>query len=297
MKNCCSNCRCCGSAQMVQQQLKLMVPFSGLLHVLLASYTKHQTNARASTNKRFAGWPENTEFDAIHVRVYTQINYIYIYICICKMFRQSVGLCLSLSDYKMTVRLHLFLKPRLTQGLFDRCACTSQDEYCTTDLCQSVDKLKKKKTNKKEDSGKEETVLVYRCQCLWCTICQLLNLKELTPLLNCRRVLKAVSCHHRSFSFVPPSAVPTFAPPAISRKRSLNFFASARVRNPSRCFVKSSAVLFFVSTRLTDTRFSRIHCCIAKHRISTCLSPPGPLRCRMCLAESESISRRTETSQ
>ena len=46
------------------------------------------------------------------------------------------------------------------------------------------------------------------------------------PLLNCRRLLKAVSCHHRSSSFVPPSA--------ISRKRSPNFFASALVRNPSR---------------------------------------------------------------
>ena len=33
-------------------------------------------------------------------------------------------------------------------------------------VCLSVDKLKKKKTNNKEDSGKEETVLVYRCQCL-----------------------------------------------------------------------------------------------------------------------------------
>ena len=63
----------------------------------------------------------------------------------------------------------------------------------------------------------------------------------------------------------------------------------------SRCFVKRSAVLFFVPTRLTDRRFSRIHCCIDKHRISMCLSPPGPLSCRMCLAESESISRRTET--
>ena len=30
--------------------------------------------------------------------------------------------------------------------------------------------------------------------------------------------------------------------------------------------------------------------------VSQCvLSPPDPLRCRMCLAESESISRRTET--
>ena len=38
----------------------------------------------------------------------------------------------------------------------------------------------------------------------------------------------------------------------ISRKRSPNFFASALVRNPSRRYVKRSAVLFFASTRLTD---------------------------------------------
>ena len=44
----------------------------------------------------------------------------------------------------------------------------------------------------------------------------MLKLKELTPLLNCRRLLKAVSCHHQSFSFVPP---------ALSGKRSPNFFA------------------------------------------------------------------------
>ena len=119
----------------------------------------------------------------------------------------------------------------------------------------------------------------------------MLKLKELTVLLNCRRLFKkTVSCHHRLFPFVPPSAISTFVPPsAISRKRNPNFFASARVRNPSRCIMKRSAVLFFVSTRLTDGRFSRIHCCIDKHRISMCLSPPGPLRCRMCLAESESI--------
>ena len=81
----------------------------------------------------------------------------------------------------------------------------------------------------------------------------MLKLKELTPLLNCRRLLKAVSCHHRSSSFGPPSAVPTFVPPsAISRKRSPNFFSSALARKSSRCFVKRSAVLFFVSTRLTD---------------------------------------------
>ena len=138
-----------------------------------------------------------------------------------------------------------------------------------------MDKLRKEKKNNKEDSSKEETVLVYRCQCL-CTICHMLKLKELTPLLNCRRFLKAVSCHHWSFSFVPPSTVPTFVPPAISRKRSPNFFVSALVRIPSRCFMKRSAVLFFVSTRLTDRRFSRIHCCFDKHRISMCLSPLIP---------------------
>ena len=31
---------------------------------------------------------------------------------------------------------------------------------CTTELYLSVDKLKKEKTNNKEDSGREETVLV-----------------------------------------------------------------------------------------------------------------------------------------
>ena len=103
----------------------------------------------------------------------------------------------------------------------------------------SVDKLKKKKTNNREDSGREETVLVYRCQCpcnVQSVTCKT-KLKELTHLLNCRRLLKTVSCHHRSPSFVPP-----FIPPsAISRKRNPNFFESVRVRNPSRCFVKRSA--------------------------------------------------------
>ena len=61
-----------------------------------------------------------------------------------------------------------------------------------------MDKLRKKKTDNKEDSSREDTVLVYRCH--------MLKLKELTHLLNCKRLLKAVSCHHRS-SFVPPSAI------------------------------------------------------------------------------------------
>ena len=42
------------------------------------------------------------------------------------------------------------------QALFDPCACTSQDEYCTTELCLSVDKLKKKtkQTTGKTAAGK-----------------------------------------------------------------------------------------------------------------------------------------------
>ena len=82
----------------------------------------------------------------------------------------------------------------------------------------------------------------------------MLKLKDLTPLLIGRRLLKAVSCHHRSFPFVPPSA--------MSRKRDPNFFASARVRSPSRCFVKRLAVLFFESTRLTDLQRASIVCCV-----------------------------------
>ena len=133
-----------------------------------------------------------------------------------------------------------------TQGLFDPCACTSQDEYCTTELCLSVDKLKKKK---KQTTGKTAA----RKRLCWCTdvtVYVLYNLshvkteQNLQPCSTADARQKAVSCHHRSFPFVPPSA--------ISRKHSLNFFASALVRNPSRCFVKRSAVLFFVSTRLTD---------------------------------------------
>ena len=195
----------------------------------------------------------------------------------------------------VSVNCSCFAKTKWTQHLFDPCACTSQDEYCTTELCLSVDKLTKKKQQRTQRQGRD-CVNVQMSTSMKCTICHMLKLKELTPLLNCRRLLKAVSCHHRSFSFVPPSAISTFVPPAISRKRSPKFFASALVRNPSRCFVKRSAVLFFVSTRLTERRFCRIHCCIAKHRKSRSVTPPGPLRCRMCLAESESIARRTEAS-
>ena len=63
-----------------------------------------------------------------------------------------------------------------------------------------------------------------------------------------------------------------------SKIRSPNSLSSDCVLGPSRCLVGGSAVLSFASTRSTDRRFSRIHCCMAKHRISICLSPPGPLR-------------------
>ena len=82
----------------------------------------------------------------------------------------------------------------------------------------------------------------------------------------------------------------------LSTVQSENTYTPARLEEPFKSsqaspFLKRSAVLFFVSTRPTDRHFSRIHCSIAKHRIPMCLSPPGPLRCRMCLAESQSISR------
>ena len=94
-------------------------------------------------------------------------------------------------------------------------------------------------------------------------------------------------------AYTPPRLEALFksslsSPFVPSRIRSLSSLAGDCVLGPSRCFVKGSAVLFFVSTRLTDRCFSLIYCCTAKHRISMCLSPPGYLRC-------ESISRRTET--
>ena len=147
--------------------------------------------------------------------------------------------------------------------------------YCTTDLCLSVDKLEE---GKKQQHGRND-VSVQRSMSILCTVCQLLKLRILTPPARLEALFKS----SQSSPFVR------------SRIRSPSFLASDCVLGPSRCFVKRSAVLFFVSTRPTDRRFSRIHCCIAKHRISICLSPPGPLRCRMCRAESESISRRTET--
>ena len=148
--------------------------------------------------------------------------------------------------------------------------------YCTTDLCLSVDKMKKEK----KTTGKE------RCWCTEVNVCVMYILSAVETKNTCTPVrLEALFQSSQSSPFVP------------SRIRSPRFLASDCVRNPSRCFVKSSAVFFFVSTRLTDRRFSRIHCCVAKHRISMCWSPPGPLRCRMYLAESESISRRTETRQ
>ena len=141
--------------------------------------------------------------------------------------------------------------------------------HCTTDLCLSVNKLK---TEKKKE----------QCECTDVSVYAGYILSTVKKSTDIPARLDALFKSSQS-SFVP------------SRIRSPSFLASDCVLGPSRCFVKRSAVLSFVSTRSTDRRFSRIHCCSAKHRISMCLSPPGPLRCRMCRAESQSISRRTET--
>ena len=158
-------------------------------------------------------------------------------------------------------------------------------------------------------------MLVYRCQCpckklqkqsrkilektcLEKKLREISKLKELTLLLNCRRLLKAVSCHHRSFPFVPPSAISTFIPPsAISRKRNPNFFASVRVRNRSRCFVKKIGCVVlrirsthgqtFISDPLLHGQASYLNVfesawCSALQNVS---------------CQSDSISRRTENLQ
>ena len=114
---------------------------------------------------------------------------------------------------------------------------------------------------------------------------------------QCLHSVHSVNCETENaytpaFSAVQKLSSSPFVP---SRNRSPSFLARDCVLGPSRCFVERSAVLFFVSTQLTGKRFSRIHCCIARHRISLCLSPRGPLRFGMRLAESESITRRTET--
>ena len=139
--------------------------------------------------------------------------------------------------------------------MFDPCARTSQDEYCTTVLYHlSVDTLKKKNKQQGRQRQGRDGVSVQMTMVYVMYILSHVKTERNCSLLNNRRLLKAVSCHHWSFPFVPPSAIP--------RKRNPNFSASARVRNPSRCLVKRSAVLFFVSTRFTNLLRASIVCCI-----------------------------------
>ena len=49
MRKYCLNCGCCGSSQLVQQQLKSVATLSGQLHVHLASYPKHQIQGHPPT--------------------------------------------------------------------------------------------------------------------------------------------------------------------------------------------------------------------------------------------------------
>ena len=169
------------------------------------------------------------------------------------------------------------------------CVHGSQAVHCTTELYLSADRLKRRKKHK------ERTMLVYRGNVVVYILSTVKTENTYTTAQLEALVQKlSVVIIPQPLSFVP--LVP-IVPSVPSRIRSPSSFASNCARNPSRCFVKRSAVLFFVSTRLTDRRFfSRTHCCIAKHRISMCLSPPSPLRCCMCLAQSESISRCTAPS-
>ena len=139
--------------------------------------------------------------------------------------------------------------------------------YGATDLCQSVHKLKREKTRRK------------RCWCTEASVCVVYFLSTVKT-ENTYTPARLEALFNSSQSSLVPSKI-----------RSPSFLASDYVLGQSRCFVMQYC-LSCPFEPPTDV-FSRIHCCLARHRISICLS--GPLRCRMCRAECESISRRTET--
>ena len=135
---------------------------------------------------------------------------------------------------------------------------------------------------KKNNKHKQKTILVHGGSAVVCLLSTVLI--ENTYTLDRQEAfvykLSVVIIASQPLSIVPFVPYVPSVPPKIRRP---SFPASDCVFNPSRCVVKRSAVLFFVSTRLADRRFARIHCCIAQHRISMCSSLPGPLRCRIRL--------------
>ena len=136
------------------------------------------------------------------------------------------------------------------------------------------------------------------------------DISMMLPKWTCSTLASSLSAHDtRQLLFVMATVENTYTPARLEAlftsfqssatllTCSPSSFESDRVLGPSKCFVKRSAVLSLVSTRPTDRRFSRIHCCTAKHRDSMCLSPSGPLLCRVWHAAPESILRWTETLQ
>ena len=119
---------------------------------------------------------------------------------------------------------------------------------------------------------------VQRSKSLWCTCCQLLKL----------RILHSCS----SGSAVEKLSVVT----SRTIQDSMSKFPCERLRSRSIQMFREEICSVVLPVHSTDKR-SRIHSCITNHRISICLSPLGPLHCRTSLAESESISRRTDTLQ
>ena len=97
-----------------------------------------------------------------------------------------------------------------TQGCSIHVRARVRMSYCTTELYLSVDNLKKKQTTRKTEAGRG------RCQCTDVNVYVMYNLSHVetertyTP-AQLQTLVEAVGCHHRSFPFVPPSA--------ISRKR------------------------------------------------------------------------------
>ena len=78
-----------------------------------------------------------------------------------------------------------------------------------------------------------------------------------------------------------------FVPSTI---RSLNFLARDCVLGASRCFVKRSAVVSFVSTRSTDRRL-HVSTVVWPSIVFRHASPPGPLRAAECVVPNLNPSR------
>ena len=137
--------------------------------------------------------------------------------------------------------------------------------YSATDVCLSVNKLNKEKKEENNVSAQRSVSTCVRS--VNCSNWEYLH--KQCRYATCDERKKRSVVANFFWSMKAPSVSPvTYNPSSLE---------SDRVLGPSRCFVKRSVVLSFVYTRHTDGRFSLVHCCKAKHRMSMCMSPLGHL--------------------